>query len=416
VRIYRNIDGDSTEFHLVAELSAGETSFIDNIPDADIIGNPEVDLMGPKATSGTLLTDVILRDGETYSTPFEEGVLQFTGQKGGRTLSTKEFTISATTTLGELLIFMDEALGIVEPDDSPYPGAGIAINGGVIEVTSDVGIANALDIGLSAFTLQPTGSQSSSPISINFDETQEAQGAGSITDFVVFDSLGIPVSVRITTALESKDGDSTTYRWYATSPDNEPLEGVDTVLGSGILRFDGNGRIVGNPVASVAVERESTASELLEFDLDFSHVSGLAVSNNLGESTSTMSMTRQDGFPPGTLTSFIVTESGLIRGVFSNGTERPLGQVRMARFANNAGLQQVGDNVFTEGVNSGEPIQGNPGENGLGNLTAGAVELSNTDIGQNLIELILASTQYRGGTRVITAAQQLLDELMSLRR
>jgi flagellar hook protein FlgE len=129
-----------------------------------------------------------------------------------------------------------------------------------------------------------------------------------------------------------------------------------------------------------------------------------------------MSMTRQDGFPPGTLTSFIVTESGLIRGVFSNGTERPLGQVRMARFANNAGLLQVGDNVFTSGVNSGEPIIGNPGENGIGNLTAGAVELSNTDIGQNLIKLILASTQYRGGTRVITAAQQLLDELMSLRR
>jgi flagellar hook protein FlgE len=343
-------------------------------------------------------------------------VLSFTGQKGGRTLAAKEFNITTTSTLGDLLIFMDEALGIVNPDDSPFTGAGVAINDGVIEVTSDVGIANALDIGLSAFTLQPTGSQSSTPISINFTDEQDAEGEGSITDFVVFDSLGIPVGVRITTALESKDGDSTTYRWYATSPDNEPLDGVDTVLSSGVLRFDGNGRIIGNPIASIAVEREQTASELLEFDLDFSQVSGLAVSNNLGESVSTISMTRQDGFPPGTLTSFIVTESGLIRGVFSNGTERALGQLRMARFANNAGLQQVGDNVFTEGVNSGEPIEGNPGENGLGNLTAGAVELSNTDIGQNLIELILASTQYRGGARVITAAQQLLDELMSLRR
>jgi flagellar hook protein FlgE len=88
----------------------------------------------------------------------------------------------------------------------------------------------------------------------------------------------------------------------------------------------------------------------------------------------------------------------------------------MARFANNSGLQQLGDNVFTQGINSGEPIRGNPGDNGIGGLTAGAVELSNTDIGQNLIELILASTQYRGGTRVITAAQQLLDELMTLRR
>ena len=49
-------------------------------------------------------------------------------------------------------------------------------------------------------------------------------------------------------------------------------------------------------------------------------------------------------------------------------------------------------------------------------MLAGAIELSNTDIGQNLIDLILASTQYRGGTRVITSAQQLLDELLNLRR
>ena len=225
------------------------------------------------------------------------------------------------------------------------------------------------------------------------------------------------LNVRITTVMEEKTSDSRTYRWYATSENNEPSLGVDTVLGNGTITFDANGRIIGGGTASIAVDREITGSQSpLAFDLDFSQISGLDVRNNLGESVSTISMTRQDGFPPGSLTSFIITESGLIRGVFSNGTERPLGQVRMARFANNTGLQQVGDNVFTKGINSGEPIEGDPGDGGLGALTAGAVELSNTDIGQNLIELILASTQYRGGTRVITAAQQLLDELLSLRR
>jgi flagellar hook protein FlgE len=61
-------------------------------------------------------------------------------------------------------------------------------------------------------------------------------------------------------------------------------------------------------------------------------------------------------------------------------------------------------------------VEGNPGENGTASMIAGAVELSNTDIGANLIELILATTQYRGNSRVITAAQQLLDELLNLRR
>jgi flagellar hook protein FlgE len=418
VRIYRNTSGNTSDFRLVATLTDGQTTFIDNIPDADIIANQEIDLIGPKAENGTSLFDVVLRDGDVYSTPFEAGVLTFTGRKGDRTLAPKQLTIDAETTLGDLNVFMSQAFGIDTSSEVPGdPGA--EISDGVMKFTSNLGIENALSVGLSGLTLTPAGSNTARSIGIDFNETEPSvNGAGSTTDFIVFDSLGIPLNVRITTVMEEKTSDSRTYRWYATSQDNEPADGSpSTAIGTGTITFDGNGRIISGDTASIAVQRTITGSQSpLEFELDFNQVSGLAVSNNLGESSSSMSMTRQDGFPPGSLTSFIITESGLIRGVFSNGTERQLGQMRMARFANNSGLQQIGDNVFTKGVNSGEPIEGNPGTAGLGALTAGAVELSNSDIGQNLIELILASTQYRGGTRVITAAQQLLDELMALRR
>ena len=419
IRIYRNTATNASQFYRVAQLPLGETTFIDNVPDATIVTNPQVDLMGPKATASTSLVDVVVRDGTNYSTPFEPGVLSFTGKKGDRTLATKQLAITSSTTIQELITFMDEAFGIDNPTDDPFttnPGGSIT-PGGEIQFTANMGIENRLTVPLSGFSLVPTGTTTSQSVSIGFDETQEANGTGSTTDFIVFDSLGIPLNVRITTVMEEKTNDSRTYRWFATSEDNEPVSGVDTVLGNGRLTFDSNGRIDGNATATVAIDRNTTGSQSpLEFTLDFGQVSGLAVSNNLGESISTLSMTRQDGFPPGSLTSFIITESGLIRGVFSNGTERPLGQMRMARFANSTGLQQVGDNLFTKGINSGEPLEGNPGDQGLGALTAGAVELSNTDIGQNLIELILASTQYRGGTRVITSAQQLLDELLNLRR
>ena len=147
------------------------------------------------------------------------------------------------------------------------------------------------------------------------------------------------------------------------------------------------------------------------FDLDFSQITALSEAG-----TSQVQASSQDGFAAGTLSTFSITESGRIKGVYSNGVTRDLGQILMARFNNPGGLQQVGDNLFAEGVNSGEPLRDIPGASGIGSLTAGAIELSNTDIGQNLIELILASTQYRGGTRVITSAQQLLDELLNLRR
>ena len=80
------------------------------------------------------------------------------------------------------------------------------------------------------------------------------------------------------------------------------------------------------------------------------------------------------------------------------------------------GLVQRGQNLFAQGVNSGLPIEGDPSSQGLGSIVAGAVELSNTDIGKNLIDLVLATTQYRGNARVISTAQQMLDELLNVRR
>jgi len=111
-----------------------------------------------------------------------------------------------------------------------------------------------------------------------------------------------------------------------------------------------------------------------------------------------------------------VGEDGRISGVFSNGITRSLGQIRLARFGNPTGLEQKGQNMYATGVNSGLPVEGNPGEQGIGSIIAGAVELSNTDVGSNLIDLILASTMYRGNTRVITTSQQMLDELLSIHR
>jgi flagellar hook protein FlgE len=273
-----------------------------------------------------------------------------------------------------------------------------------------MGEQNALDIDLSAFQLS-VGGGPAEQVSLPFASSQTANGEGTATDFVVYDSLGISLPVRITTVLESKSSSGTTYRWFADSPDNDPAAGVGTAVGTGVITFDGEGNMVSASESNISIDRENIASmQPLEFELDFSQISGLA------EETSSLNAVRQDGSGAGTLSNFIITESGSIVGVFSNGVSRDLGQVRLARFANNTGLEQVGENLYATGVNSGLAIEGDPGENGIGTITAGAVELSNTDIGQNLIELILASTQYRGGARVITAVQQLFDELMALRR
>jgi len=269
---------------------------------------------------------------------------------------------------------------------------------------------SSVTIDSSAFRLTTTTGALLTP-SLGFNSLQDATGESAVADFLAYDTLGVPVNVRVTAVLESLSDNVTVYRWFADSGDNSPLSGADITVGTGLITFDGEGQLVSTSNNTVNVERRNQpAADPLVFDLDFSEVSGL------GTPSSELAATRQDGSPPGTLTSFLIGEDGIIRGVFTSGVTRDLGQLRLARFANPQGLVQRGENMYSLGLNSGLPIEGNPDANGLGSIIGGAVELSNTDIGKSLIDLVFATTQYRANARVISTAQQLLDELLNLRR
>jgi flagellar hook protein FlgE len=437
INIYRSLDADDSQYHLVNSVPltpvSGGTEFIDGETDAEIATRQALDFDGPRIqASSTLLLDVVSRDGaDNYERLFaEEGVLEFRGKKGGRTLAPKTFQVTSTSTVQDFVDFLEQALGIQEDTDpfNPIPqsrfGAGFidpggsvistgpATDRGRIQLVGNNGRENALEIALSG--LQFTGNLSGSVNNVNlpFGTIQEAVGESAVADFIAFDSLGIPVAVRITVVQESRDNTSTTYRWFADSPDHQPADGSATIaVGTGLIQFDSEGNVITVTETTVSIDRrEVTSTSPLEFELDFTELSGLAVPE------SSLAASRQDGSQAGTLSSFIIGEDGKIRGVFSNGVTRDLGQIRLARFANNSGLEQKGENLYAAGVNSGLPIQGNPGQQGIGRIIAGALELSNTDIGANLIDLILASTQYRGNARVIESAQRLLDELLNLRR
>jgi flagellar hook protein FlgE len=424
-RIYRNLENDDSTFYYLGEIADNvTTTFTDNVLDSAISGNDRIDLDGPKINENTLLNNVLLRDGDQYVSLFADGTLTFAGRKGGRTLADSEFTVDGSTTVLDLLNFMEDAMGIQTPPGSdplnPIPqsetASGVGINpggsvtaDGRIKLVGNNGVENAIDIGLGG--LQLTTASGTENINLSFGSAQAAVGESAVSDFIVYDSLGIPLNVRVTAVLQERTNTSTTYRWFADSPDNDPASGSQIAVGSGLIRFDGEGKLTAVTDSTVSIERRNVASESpLEFELDFSQLSGLAADN------ATLSASRQDGSPPGTLSSYIIGEDGRVRGVFSNGVTRDLAQIRLVRFANPAGLEQRGQNLFAAGVNSGLPIEGDPNQQGIGQIIAGAVELSNTDIGKNLIDLILASTAYRGNTRVIDASQRLLEELLNLRR
>lgn len=425
VRIYRNLSSNDAEFHYCAEIptvSVSGLTWTDNNADSAIEANAEIDFDGPRATTSTRLVDLLRRDGtSSYEQIFQEGTLEFAGRKGGRTLTAKTLTIGTNTTVLDYLNFVNQAMGIqtapgpdpLHPIQSTQPTGenpgGVITTNGQIRLVGNNGADNAIDIGLSSMQMiSASGTQS---VNMPFSTVQSAKGESAVADFIAYDSLGIPLSCRLTMALESRSSTATVYRWYANSGDNDPSTGVDISVGTGLISFDGQGNFLSATDSTVSIDRRHVSSRSpLEFELDFSKLSGLAASK------STLAVSRQDGSAPGVLNSFIIGEDGVIRGVFSNGATRDLGQIRLVRFSNPTGLEQKGQNLYIAGVNSGLPVEGNPGTQGIGSIIAGAVELSNTDIGANLIDLITASTMYRGNTRVITTVQQMLDELLALRR
>lgn len=430
VRIYRNTATDQNSFYLVDSVAPG-ADYTDSRTDAEISnlnvpGNKALDLDGPTVDSNTLLVNVTSREGFEYVSPFKLGTLSFGASKGGRSLEPKTFQITATSTLQELVSFMEDSVGIqtLSADaGNPIPGSvnaivgesgvlnpGAYIRNGQIRLVSNNGVDNSIDVDLTSFRLTDANGVVDIP-NLSFGTAQEAKGQSAVADFVTYDTLGQPLRTRVTAVLQSRTDSATVYRWFADSADNSPRGGSEIAVGSGLLTFDGNGNFVSSTNTTVAIDRFGTPSvSPMEFKFDFSAVSGLATES------ATLAASRQDGSPPGSLTSYVIGEDGTIRGVFSNGTSRSLGQLRLARFANPEGLEQRGQNLFAQGINTGLPVEGGPGENGIGTVVAGALELSNTDIGGDLVNLVLASTQYRSNARVITASQQLFDELLNIRR
>ncbi len=112
-----------------------------------------------------------------------------------------------------------------------------------------------------------------------------------------------------------------------------------------------------------------------------------------------------------TMNDFSITSDGRIRGRFSDGKSRDMGQIGVARFANPSGLKHEAGNVYSATPSSGLAIEGAAGDGNNANtsLMAGALEESNTDIGQGLIDLMQASNQFRAGMVVMATTEEMLD-------
>jgi len=178
------------------------------------------------------------------------------------------------------------------------------------------------------------------------------------------------------------------------------------------------GRVVMNVAYDVqsATPGDDGAMIRQNFQLNLGTVGGLTNSITQYAERSSTKVFEQDGHNMGYLENFKIDGSGIITGVFSNGTTRTLGQVAMASFPNQGGLEKAGDNTFRMTNNSGNANISTSGIAGKGKIIAGALEMSNVDMADQFTDMIITQRGFQANSRTIQTADQLLQELLALKR
>lgn len=373
--------------------------------------------------------DLFIQNGGTDELAIEAGantIITISGiEKGGQDLGTHTFgfmddaTAAARgvdangSTMNDFIQFLEGIIGLSdETIDGQSLGGSISINGsGEITINGNEGLAQDLRIPTGAFAAtSDTGNALANPFVMS--NPTDADGEAVRTSFSVYDSLGDQVDIDLSFVLqETTTGGGSKWMYIAESSEHAD---ADRVVGQGVLEFNSDGQLVSNTDPSITIARDNGATTPFTVDLGFE--SGSDAIYALADQSSQVSAVSQDGSASGTLSNFAVSDDGTIMGSFTNGLSRPIGQVALAKFTNPQGLVDEGNNLFSAGANSGEAMLVTPGEFGTGRVVGGALELSNVDLSQEFINMILASTGYSASSRVITTTNELIDQLLVLGR
>lgn len=183
-------------------------------------------------------------------------------------------------------------------------------------------------------------------------------------------------------------------------------------LDPGELTFTLNGEalspFMGSPFTAKLVAGQDTNIPISDMTIDLTRSS---------QYTGTFSVLSQsqDGQPEGDLMGLDIGGDGLVNASFSNGTQKSLGKIILANFASPSGLRQMGDSSFLASASSGDAKIGEAGSSGFGSIRAGAIERSNVDLTQELVDLITAQRNFQANAKAIETSNTLTQAIINIR-
>jgi flagellar hook protein FlgE len=292
---------------------------------------------------------------------------------------------------------------------------------GVLGITpGDLRIGNATSPPLATTGLTVRANlQASPPPVAAFDVANAGETSNFNTSMVVYDSLG--EAHQLDVYFRHDDANPGNWQWFGVTDGGGQTggtAGTPVQIASGTMTFGTSGELTAATTTAQSFAPLNAAAQTLTFNFGSATGAGGTgldgVTQFAGPSVATF--LSQDGYPSGDLSSMTVDSQGQLVGAFSNGRSRVIGQVAVANFTAEEGLSRMGGNLFQETQASGAVVMGTPGNGGMGSISSGVLEQSNVDMGQEFIRLIAAQRGFQANSKTITTADQLLSELMTLKR
>lgn len=315
------------------------------------------------------------------STNFTQGAAQATGRPTDMMINGDGFFVANVG--GELVYtragsFDPDALGrLVGPGGAILQGWN-AVNG----VIQQGGALSDITIPLKAVT--PASATNAANVTGNLP-SDAATGDQLVRDISVYDANGTERKLSLTFTKTANAGE-----WTVAGSDGTNTANGTMTFANGVLQTGGALTVGG-------------------VNVDLSTVSGFS-------GLSTVAFKDQNGRAAGTLESFTLSKDGTIIGLFSNGDKQAVARIALATFVNPGGLEKAGGSTYRATVNSGAAQLGGPGEDGLGNIQGGSLEMSNVDLSQEFTNLIVAQRGFQANARIITTSDEVLQELTNLKR
>jgi len=194
------------------------------------------------------------------------------------------------------------------------------------------------------------------------------------------------------------------------------IDGVSQT-GPDTITFDSSGKV---PAASLPLEISVAGWTPLDNTGVANGAGAQAFNVDIGKLTQfgsefSVSSIDQDGFTTGQLRGVEVGDGGVVYARFTNGQSRALGQVALADFSNTAGLQPLGGSIWAETFTSGQPTLSAPGSGGVGVVQSGALEDSNVEVTQELVDMIVAQRNFQANAKVIQTEDTITQAIINLR-